>query len=149
MIPHKNIRQNRRTGQPIIVVAISIIFIHNWCTNADPAINWSSRSLAGFRNLFRNGGDKMSSRQPSQHRKYQSNSSFAPKPTNIRPENKRDNNQVSYNQLKNRPSSSTQISKRRLSWNSPPNILYPSTRTITGHQYNSHSRYLHLLGIVL
>ena len=140
MIPHKKIRQNRRTRQPIIVVALSIIFIHTWCTNADPAINWSSRSLAGFRNLFRNGGDKMSSRQPSQHRKYQSNSSFARKPTNIRPENKKDNNQVSYNQLKNRPSSSTQISKRRLSWNSPPNMLYPSTRTITGHQYNSYSR---------
>ena len=138
MIPHKKIRQTRRTGQPIIVVALSIIFIHNLCINADPAVNWSSRSLAGFRNLFRNEGNKMSSRQPNQHRKYQSNSSFASKPTNIRPENKKD--QVSYNQLKNRPSSSTKISKRRLSWNSPSNMLYPSTRTITGHQYNSHSR---------
>ena len=140
MIPHKTIRQNRWSGEPLILVAISILLIHTWCTNAGPAMNWSSRSLAALHNLFRNGGDVMSLRTPNQHRKYQSNSFFAPKSTNIRPEIKKDNTKISYNQLKNHPSSSTKISKRRLSWTSPPYILYPSSRSITGHKYNSYSR---------
>ena len=144
MFSYKMIMQKRRTRQPIIVVALTVIFIHILCIYADPATNWSSRSLAGFRNLFPTGrSGKPPSRHYNQYRNYQSNSSLAPQLENIRSVNK-DTRQYSYNQARNRPSSSTQISKRRLSWNSPPNTLYPSPRTVSGHQYNSHSRYLYL-----
>ena len=144
MFFYKMIMQKRRTRQPIIVVALTVICIHILCIYADPAINWSSRSLAGFRNLFHKGGsNRPPSRQYNQYRNYQSNSSLVPKLANIRSVNK-DTHQYSYNQARNRPSSSTQISKRRLSWNSPPNTLYPSPRTVAGHQYNSHSRYLYI-----
>ena len=150
MIFSSSTMKSKRTRQSIIVVAITVISIHFLCIYGDPEANWSSRSLAGFRNLFRNNvvPDKTPSRHDNQYRKFQSNSSLAPKPTNTRSLNK-DKNQVSYSQPRNQPSHSsarsqpshsTQISKRRLSWNSSPSTLHSSTNKFIGNQYNSYSR---------
>ena len=141
MTSHRKIKPTHLTDRPIMVVVFYVILINNCCINGDPAPNWSSRSLAGFRNLLRNGIGKMSPRQPIQsNRKHQSNSSFARKPANILSDYRKDNNHV-HNRLKNHPSASTQLSKRRLfSWTSPPKTRYPSPRSINGHQYTSYSR---------
>ena len=149
--------QNRRTKQPVMMVAFTVVICLNvLCVSADPAMNWSSRSLAGFRNLFRhnNGGHLLppiippSSKQ--NRRQYQnpsSNSSLTPSKqiSNIRSVANKEKNL--YNKVRNLHSrkqpSTKHISKRRLSWNSTPNTLYPSSRSFaSGQQYNSYSRYV-------
>ena len=148
--------QNRRTRQPVMMVAFTVVICLNvLCVSTDPAMNWSSRSLAGFRNLFRhnNGGHLLppiippSSKQYRRtHQHHSSNSSLIPSKqiSNIRSVNKEN---ILYNKARNlhsRKQPSTQhISKRRLSWNSPSKTLYPSSRSYAGgQQYSSYSRYI-------
>ena len=135
------IMQNRRTRQSVTIVPFTVVIcLKLLCVSADPAMNWSSRSLAGFRNLFRhnNGGHLLPPIIPpsSKHyrRQYQNsstNSSLVPL------------KQTSNNIHSRRQPSKNHISKRRLSWNSSPKTLYPSSRNFQeGQQYNSYSRYL-------
>ena len=131
--------QNRRTRQPVMMVSFAVVICLKFlCASADPAMNWSSRSLAGFRNLFRhnNGGHLLPPIIPSYSKHYRrqyqnssTNSSLIPL-------------QQTSNIHSRRKPSSNHISKRRLSWNSSPKTLYQSSRTYSGgQQYNSYSRY--------
>ena len=149
--------QNRRTRQPVMMVAFTVVICLNvLCVSADPAMNWSSRSLAGFRNLFRhnNGGHLLppiippsSKQNRGQYQHHSSNSSLTPSKqiSNIRSVAIKEKNL--YNKVRNLHSrkqpSAKHISKRRLSWHSSPNTLYPSSRSYAGgQQYNSYSRYV-------
>ena len=134
------IMQNRRTKQPVVMVAFTVVICLNVLSiSTDPGKNWSSRSLAGFRNLFlhNNGGHLLPPIIPSskkyQRRLYQnssSNSSLIPF------------KQTSNIHSRKQPSTN-HISKRRLSWNVSPKTLYPSSRTLgSRQQYNSYSRYV-------
>ena len=142
MTLNKRIMRKLRTKQTISGVVITLVCLHISCVYSDPAMNWSSRSLAGFRKLFQSSKPerRTSPVQTSQSRSYQSNSSVAPNRANILSV-RNDNNKRTYTQPRNRLSPSTQITKRKSSWSLPNIIGSTSPRGSTGHQYNSHSRY--------
>ena len=85
MTLHKRIMRKLRTKQTISGVVITLVCLHISCVYSDPAMNWSSRSLAGFRKLFQSSKPerRTSPVQTSQSRSYQSNSSVAPNRANI------------------------------------------------------------------
>ena len=142
MTLNKRIMRKLRTKQTISGVVITLVCLHISCVYSDPAMNWSSRSLAGFRKLFQNSRpeQRTSPAQTSQTRSYQSNSSVAPNRANILSV-RNDNNKRTYTQPRNRLSPSTQITKRKSSWSLPNIIGSTSPRESSGHQYKSHSRY--------
>ena len=142
MTLNKRIMRKLRTKQTISGVVITLVCLHISCVYSDPAMNWSSRSLAGFRKLFQSSNPerRTSPAQTSQSRSYQSNSSVAPNRANILSV-RNDNNKRTYTQPRNRLSPSTQITKRKSSWSLPDIIGSTSPRESSGHQYKSHSRY--------
>ena len=85
MTLNKRIMRKLRTKQTISGVVIALVCLHMSCVYSDPAMNWSSRSLAGFRKLFQSSKPerRTSPEQTSQSRSYQSNSSVAPNRANI------------------------------------------------------------------
>ena len=142
MTLNKRIMRKLRTKQTLSGVVITLLCLHISCAYSEPAMNWSSRSLAGFRNLFQSSKPerRTSPAQTSQSRSYQSNSFVAPNPAIILSA-RNDNNKRTYTQPRNRLSPSTQITKRKSSWSLPNIIGSTSPRESTGHQYKSQSRY--------
>ena len=151
-------RKESLTKAFLAVVIVFLISSINDCSATAEPNPWSSRSFAGFRDLFRGGRDPSSlsalqQQRPStvQYRKitppFQSKNSFfhSQTPTNFGPV-REIHRRNSYNEITNHPHSyhSTQSTKRRLhsQMTAAPTNYYsrPESRTFSRHPSQLESR---------